>query len=72
MAHPDGCEIIAWHQGTRRCELWTVSGKGELRIFDEATLIHRELLTDGKGYRVAETLRERFRGEPTPSDDDKG
>ena len=62
MAHPDGCEIIAWHQGTRRCELWTISGKGELRIFDETTLIHRDLLTVGTGYRMAEVLRERYGG----------
>ena len=69
MAHPDGCEIIAWHQGNRRCELWTVAGHGELRIFEEATLIHRELLTAGSSYRVAEALRNRYGGASAPLED---
>ena len=69
MAHPDGCEIIAWHRGNRRCELWSVAGRGELRIFDEAILIHRELLTGGSSYRVAEALRERYGGASAPPDD---
>jgi len=68
MSHPDGCEIIAWREGDRRCELWAVKGKGELRIFDGATLIHRESLSEGGGSRLAEVLRDRFRDPRDPSD----
>ena len=47
-----------------------MSGKGELRIFDEPILIRREVLTVGAGYR-AEALRERYGGASAPDDHTK-
>ena len=38
VRHRDGCEIIAWHEGSRRCELGTVSGKGALPADDPSAV----------------------------------
>ena len=38
----DGPEVIVWHEGVWRCELWTIGGSWQLRVFDGPTLIHQE------------------------------
>jgi hypothetical protein len=32
--HPDGCEAILRREGPRRCELWVMNGRSELRVFN--------------------------------------
>jgi hypothetical protein len=54
--HPDGCEAILWRQGLRRCELWVMNGRGELRVFNGDQLMHLEALTPS-GYARAQELR---------------
>ena len=51
--HPDGCEVILWREGPRRCELWVMHGRGELRVFDGDQLMRLEALTPGGYARVA-------------------
>jgi hypothetical protein len=57
MSHLDGCEAIVWREGTHRCELWTVDGQGELRVFNGDRLTHFETLEHGHGYARAQELR---------------
>ena len=54
---PDGCEAILWRQGQRRCELWVMNGRGELRVFNGDQLMRLEALTPS-GYARAQELRQ--------------
>ena len=57
MRPSDGREAIIWREGVFRCELWTVNGQSELRIYHSETLRLVETPAPGTGHHRAHVLR---------------
>src|ERR671911_545609 len=61
LPHLDGCQCVIWREDGRRCELWTVTGSGRLRVYEDQTVLVDEPFVRGQGWARAAALRLSFR-----------
>ena len=59
---PGSCELVAWRDGSRRCELWNVGGTAFLRLYQADTLLWQEPAEPARAYYRAQELRGMFTG----------
>lgn len=50
-------ELVMWRDGSRRCELWMLSGVPELRLFIGNMLVYKERAPIESLYERSEQLR---------------
>jgi hypothetical protein len=50
-------QLVAWREGGRRCELWTIDGVAFLRLYDDDVLIREEPLQRERALEQADDLR---------------
>ena len=49
MEHQYLDTAVMWHEGERRCELWQIDGRRELRVYVSDVLTYREPVQKGTG-----------------------